>query len=401
MWYLSRTMRFLLAVLVLSYDFCFASALTTPTPTRESCDVSGLDGRLAKLEALIAEKSDIARAQIDNANRRLQHIERQTYLMQNAFDECRNQARRSADGTQTTLRHAYRDKQEAKVETRLEGIAKSEQLSLVALRMISADLEDVGKNVSGLSAVVGEILSNLAPKQGSPQKPTSPPRNCREIQNGKSGVHLVYPVDAEPLMVFCDMESTGGGWLVIHNRHEGSQDFYLGWEEYKNGFGNLAGEFWLGLENVYRLTGRTVHELLVELVDVNKIKTSAHYAVFGIGSEAEGYSLKLLGGYQGDAGDSLAYHAGSRFTTKDKDQDGWFEGNCAMSHRGAWWYRACDTSNLNGAYAPGDLPDANTYQGMYWRDFRGPQYGLLQARMMIRPRDGGGPTVTLGGTANL
>ena len=34
------------------------------------------------------------------------------------------------------------------------------------------------------------------------------------------------------------------------------EDFFRGWEDYKNGFGGLdsQGEFWLGLEKIYRLT---------------------------------------------------------------------------------------------------------------------------------------------------
>lgn len=70
----------------------------------------------------------------------------------------------------------------------------------------------------------------------------------------------------------------------------------------------------------------------MELVDTDGEKAYAHYAAFSIGSEVEGYALKVLGGYNGDAGDSLIYHAGNRFSTKDLDQDSWLEGNCARAH---------------------------------------------------------------------
>lgn len=33
---------------------------------------------------------------------------------------------------------------------------------------------------------------------------------------------------------------------VFQRRLNGKTDFYRGWEEYKNGFGNLEAEFWLG-----------------------------------------------------------------------------------------------------------------------------------------------------------
>lgn len=53
------------------------------------------------------------------------------------------------------------------------------------------------------------------------------------------------------------MTTDGGGWTYIHNRVDGSQDFYQDFESYKSGFGNLAGEFWLGLEYIHQLTGNS------------------------------------------------------------------------------------------------------------------------------------------------
>lgn len=84
--------------------------------------------------------------------------------------------------------------------------------------------------------------------------------------------------------------------------------------------------------NIYFVPGHEVNELLIELEDFSQGKSYAHYVTFGIGSEMEGYSLKVLGGYSGNAGDSLIYHAGHRFSTKDMDQDIWPEGNCAQAH---------------------------------------------------------------------
>lgn len=81
--------------------------------------------------------------------------------------------------------------------------------------------------------------------------------------------------------------------------------------------------------------------MLIELEDFNLQKAYAHYGAFSVGSEVEGYPLKVLGGYNGVAGDSLIYHAGSRFSTKDMDQDSWPEGSCAQAHGKYMCYFLC------------------------------------------------------------
>lgn len=50
----------------------------------------------------------------------------------------------------------------------------------------------------------------------------------------------------------CDVKN-GGGWTVIQRRVNANVDFYRGWCDYKNGFGSLGGNFWLGLDRIHRL----------------------------------------------------------------------------------------------------------------------------------------------------
>lgn len=190
---------------------------------------------------------------------------------------------------------------------------------------------------------------------------------------------------SDPFYVICDDEISGGGWTVIMNRFNGDINFQRGWLEYKHGFGNLAGEFFIGLEKLYALTASNVHELLIVLEDFQNNRKIARYNLFAIGNEQESYELKLLGKYEGDAGDSLSYHAGSKFSTFDNDNDGCVDCNCAQSHKGAWWYNWCDQSNLMGPYYTTDYDKIEQYRGMYWQDWLGPNYSLKAAKMLIRP----------------
>ncbi|CAH2035160.1 unnamed protein product, partial [Iphiclides podalirius] len=212
------------------------------------------------------------------------------------------------------------------------------------------------------------------------------PTDCHEIQMqgfNISGIYKIKPDDMESFYVLCDLNTAGGGWTVFQNRFDGSQDFYKTWSEYKYGFGNLAGEFWLGLEQLHHLTSQKLYELRVELETQHGRDGFASYSVFTVGPEHEGYRISTLGSFHGSAGDSLSYHAGQKFSTRDVDNDEWKDGSCATEHGGAWWYKECDKSNLNARYSlSAEEPQG---QNMYWISFKAPAVPLIKSRMMIRP----------------
>ena len=111
----------------------------------------------------------------------------------------------------------------------------------------------------------------------------------------------VYSIDPDGLGAFnvsCDMETNGGGWTVFQRRMDGSVDFYRRWNDYKEGFGDLHGEFWLGLDKINRLTRSTRNVLRVDLEDFQKNKSYAKYSRFLVASEIHVYTL-VIGGYSG------------------------------------------------------------------------------------------------------
>nr|XP_039257821.1 microfibril-associated glycoprotein 4-like [Styela clava] len=206
-------------------------------------------------------------------------------------------------------------------------------------------------------------------------------KNDSKILNETGGVFDIYPTYSK-LEVFCDLETDGGGWMVFQRRTSGSTDFYNTWNEYVNGFGNKDDEYWLGLENFYHLTRDNDYELRIDLEDWDGNKKYAKYSHFKIGGRNSKYTLSV-GGYTGDAGDSLSGHNGQRFTTKDQDNDS-YSGNCAVSFKGAWWYFKCHSSSLNGYYFKGGVHKSYA-DGVEWSSWKGAYHSLKVTEMKIRP----------------
>ena len=87
----------------------------------------------------------------------------------------------------------------------------------------------------------------------------------------------------------------------------------------------------------------------------------------------------------GNSGDSLTKHRDMPFTTRDQDNDIRRDHNCAIKFKGAWWYRWCHSSNLNGLYLRGN--HSSHADGVNWKDWKGHHYSLKRTEMKIRPVD--------------
>ncbi|XP_064553640.1 ficolin-2-like [Drosophila montana] len=175
----------------------------------------------------------------------------------------------------------------------------------------------------------------------------------------------------DSFLVPCDSTLAGSGWTVIQRRLDGSVNFNRNWAEYRQGFGNLDGEFFIGLEKLHLMTKSQKHELYIHLEDFENQHHNARYSEFLIDDEATSYMLRILGEYSGNAGDWLTQHNNTIFSTPDMDNE------CAMLYESGWWYHNCSLCNLNGLYTTNeDQP------GITWYSL-----SVKFVQMMIRPKE--------------
>jgi len=135
---------------------------------------------------------------------------------------------------------------------------------------------------------------------------------------------------------------------MIQQNVNGSGFFSRSWAEFKVGFNDTGGNFWIGNDLLSQLTLTGRYKLKFDLQ--SRANPSnwyyAHYNTFRVSSEAYHYRLQVAG-YSGNAGyNSFSYHNGMKFSTYDRDNDR-SSGNCAMRHYGGFWYNNCFYCGVN------------------------------------------------------
>lgn len=161
-------------------------------------------------------------------------------------------------------------------------------------------------------------------------------------------------------------------------------NFTRGWDQYKEGFGDLFGSFYLGNDHIHALTDQGDYELAIEMTDWNDDVAMARYDHFQLGSEADNYAIHYSG-YHGNAGDAMGEsHQGALFSTYDHDKDENHSMNCAEMHGGGWWYHDCDNANLNGFYKNHGAMENNHDHGMDWNTWV-PDHSIKTSLMKIKP----------------
>uniref|UniRef100_A0A1A9WDX2 Fibrinogen C-terminal domain-containing protein n=1 Tax=Glossina brevipalpis TaxID=37001 RepID=A0A1A9WDX2_9MUSC len=238
---------------------------------------------------------------------------------------------------------------------RLQSLLDDVQRALIYKHRGSIDKRDNKKFRINNRTVSGQNAETLVAKLENVEQQFESiikklPRDCSEVshssQPNDDGLFLIAPSGQphHPMLAHCSDD----GWTSIQRRYDGSADFNRSWEDYANGFGSPAGEFWIGNEQLHQLTLNNCTRLRVLMQDIYDNVWLAEYNQFYISSRMDGYRLHI-GDYSGNASDALDYQQGMQFSAIDVDRD-ISQTHCAANYEGGWWFSHCQHANLNGRY---------------------------------------------------
>ncbi|KAH9525855.1 Ficolin-1 [Bulinus truncatus] len=202
----------------------------------------------------------------------------------------------------------------------------------------------------------------------------------------KRGVKWPYSTDYAKLYshtydatFLCDTKTDGGGWIVIQRRVNNSTKFNQLWTLYKDGFGEVCSDYWLGNKYIYDITHSGKYELRIDMLYGSK-QYYAYYKEFYINGEDSNYTLHASG-FKGNTKDELANHNLMQFSTPDRDNDASSQRNCARLFESGWWYKDCISTNLNGQFKSKIFG-----RGVIWRSITSDRGSLDAVEMKIRRR---------------
>ena len=224
------------------------------------------------------------------------------------------------------------------------------------------------------------------------------PKDCADLHTlglRQSGVYQVHLLGKFQRNVYCLMDRYDGGWMAFQRRFDGSVKFFSRkWFDYKHGFGDPNGEYYLGNEMLHLLTTGESHDYRVEATTFTNEINSKLIRNVVVAGEDDKYRIEFEISSI-DTSSATGYGERMRncpFTTNDRDNDENINDNCAQVY-GAWWHEDCHNDNMNGKYKDNSnyLKDsasilwASEAQGIIWRHWKGLTESLKTSMLLIRP----------------
>ncbi|XP_034039328.1 angiopoietin-related protein 4-like [Thalassophryne amazonica] len=346
--------------------------------------LEGREGQLLNITAELKEKMEAMQQERRMMSERMSRLEDRVDSML--------QGGAARNTTDTGTIQVMMETQSRRLDDLMDRISlQQEKLDKqnVRIRTLQSQIQQSRERTSSPSANPDHSYQPGIEEQSD--SPIDVPSDCHKVflrGMTTSGVYVIQPNHQQAFKVFCEMKSDGG-WTVIQRRQDGSVDFDQLWQAYKEGFGSLNGEFWLGLEKIHSIAKNGGYVLKVQMTDWQGDIASIHLP-FRLGGEDTKYSLYILKSKPfSPLENSLATDATSSllFSTSDQDNDTKSSINCAKNLSGGWWFTGCGRSNLNGRYfqSPPPKKRIDRKQCIFWKTWRGRYYPLKTSTMMIGP----------------
>ncbi|GFO06961.1 ficolin-2 [Plakobranchus ocellatus] len=250
-------------------------------------------------------------------------------------------------------------------------MTKALLLMMIMIMNIVAETKDVAESLAELEGKLAELMASLkktnethAQLRRHQELPTTCERGMGDDITKSYPRYVIMSHDGPKRQILCDTHTDGGGWIIFQRRATGEEDFYRDWTSYREGFGSLNGDFWMGNEALYNLTDKDPYELRIDLRIDNGREVFARYADFRVEDESNKYRLQI-GSYTGTAGDALTFHNKMFFSTFDRDNDESSD-SCAHDDHAAWWYKNCEYGDLNKEWAVTRMKDSSWLDGKAW-----------------------------------
>lgn len=144
---------------------------------------------------------------------------------------------------------------------------------------------------------------------------------------------------------------------MVQQHFNGTVFFNQTWAQFKAGFGNVTGDYWIGNDRLHSLTTYGGYRLRVDIQLKSDLSWQwSEYDTFIVGDESTGYALQV-GGFSGTANNGFLGDTGTvsdpnnlngmKFTSIDRDNDNYQSGSCAKDYLAGFWYNNCGSIFIN------------------------------------------------------
>ncbi|XP_068150648.1 angiopoietin-2-like [Drosophila tropicalis] len=237
---------------------------------------------LAKIEEL---KAEIAEMKLRTRNQAIECNARQDNLKQE-IQFLWKQSNDSEETNKIVLEISTRDLANLRLSFEKELKSKEKLTNEIhelksQVAFYQKNLEDAQNQIVAKNSLIDShsLKLNQTEISLSDCKRILPKTGCKDLS---SGIHLIDISTLEPIRSLCEGEIDGGGWIVVHRRLDDSENFKRNWTDFRSGFGDLNGNFFIGLEKLHRITQTDVYELLIEIGFHDETFAYARYSHYTI-----------------------------------------------------------------------------------------------------------------------